>query len=158
MNEAMREQVQALLEQLRFKGMMQSLDQELNRAEKKGYSPGEVIYRLLLEEWRERQERALANRINHAKIPWEWTLDTFPFQRQRSVKKTQIRSLAELSFLQRSENIVFIGPPGTGKTGLAIGLLREALLNPTFRAFHFGLFRIFNGINLKLLPPFLGDF
>jgi DNA replication protein DnaC len=45
------------------------------------------------------------------------------------VAEHQIRSLAGLDFIARAENIVFIGPPGTGKSGLAIGLLRQALLN-----------------------------
>ena len=68
-------------------------------------------------------------RINQAKIPWDWTLKTFPFDKQPGVKKAQIMSLAGLSFIDRAENIVFIGEPGTGKSGLAIGLLRTALIN-----------------------------
>jgi len=120
---------QALLETLRFTGMAACLEAELARAEREGTAVGEVVYRLLEEEWRVRQERSLANRISHAKIPWAWTLDSFPFEQQPSVNKTQILGLSDLHFLQRGENIVFIGPPGTGKTGLAIGLLRKALLN-----------------------------
>ena len=42
---------------------------------------------------------------------------------------SQIKSLAGLDFIGRAQNIVFIGPPGTGKTGLAVGLLRQALIN-----------------------------
>ena len=56
-------------------------------------------------------------------------METFPYDRQPGVNKAQIQSLAGLDFIQRAENIVFIGPTGTGKSGLASGLLRQALFN-----------------------------
>jgi DNA replication protein DnaC len=125
----MRDQLRTLLEQLRFRGMLAVLERELDQAQRQGRSPEEVIYRLLQEEYRYRQERALAYRLSQAKIPWSWTLETFPYERQPSVNKAQLQSLAGLDFVQRAENIVFIGPTGTGKSGLASGLLRQALLN-----------------------------
>lgn len=125
----MRDQLCQLLEQLRFRGMHQVLERELDDAQRQGRSCEEVICRLLQEEYRYRQERALAYRLGQAKIPWSWTLETFPFERQPSVNQAHIRSLAGLDFVQRAENIVFIGPTGTGKSGLASGLLRQALLN-----------------------------
>ena len=64
-----------------------------------------------------------------ARLPWRWSLDSFPFDRQPGVSKAQIQTLAGLDFLRRAENVVLIGNPGTGKTGLGIGLLREACLN-----------------------------
>jgi DNA replication protein DnaC len=124
----MREKLHQLLLELRLKGMDNALDRELERAEKEGTSVSELIYRLLMEEQAYRQERSLHNRINQAKIPWDWTLKTFPFDKQPGVSKAQIQELAGLSFLERVENIVFIGDPGTGKSGLAIGLLRKALV------------------------------
>ncbi|MBF0140898.1 MAG: ATP-binding protein [Magnetococcales bacterium] len=89
----------------------------------------QVLMRLLQEEDRFRQERSLAARIQKAKLPWSWTLDSFPFDQQPGVNQSQIRSLAGLFFMDRSENIIFIGQPGTGKTGLGVGLLRKAILN-----------------------------
>ena len=125
----MRDQLRKLLEQLRFRGMLAVLERELDEAQRQGRSPEAVISRLLQEEYRYRQERALVYRLSQAKIPWSWTLETFPYERQPSVNKAQIQALAGLDFVQRAENIVFVGPTGTGKSGLASGLLRQALLN-----------------------------
>jgi DNA replication protein DnaC len=125
----MNDELHQLLANLRLKGMDQILDEELQRAEKEGASVSEVIRRLLIQEQIYRQERSQSYRLRQAKIPWEWTLKTFPFDQQPGVNKAQIQQLAGLSFLERNENIVFIGPPGTGKSGLAGGLLRQALLS-----------------------------
>jgi DNA replication protein DnaC len=118
-----------LVKLLRLRGLGAALDRELARAQKEGAPVEEVLARLLSEEMRHREDQSLAYRLAKASIPWDWTLETFPFERQNSVSKAQILSLADLSFLQRAQNIVFIGEPGTGKSGLAIGLLRKALLN-----------------------------
>lgn len=125
----MKKKIHQLLTELRLKGMANVLDQELSQAVKKGNSPEQVLYRLLQQEYAYRQERSIIYRLKNAKIPWDWTLKTFPFKRQKGVKKSQIMSLSGLSFIERAENIVFIGKPGTGKSGLAIGLLREAIID-----------------------------
>ena len=125
----MREQLHQQLTQLRLRGMAAALDAELERAEREGAPPAEVIGRLLAAEEAQRRERSLAYRLTQAKLPWRWTLDSFPFDRQPGVDRAQIRALAGLDFLRRNENIVLIGPPGTGKTGIALALLRETCLN-----------------------------
>jgi len=125
----MNEKLHQLLADLRLKGMDLALEHELQRAEKEGAPVSEVIERLLIQEQIYRQERSQNYRLQQAKIPWDWTLKTSPFDRQPGVNKAQIQQLAGLSFLERKENIVFIGDPGTGKSGLASGLLRQALLS-----------------------------
>jgi DNA replication protein DnaC len=125
----MREKIRHLLIELRLKGMQEVFERHLDTAEKKGEAIEKILYRLLCDELAYRQERSMHYRINHAKIPWDWTLKSFPFAKQPGVKKSQIMSLSGLSFIDRAENIVFIGKPGTGKSGLAIALLRTALIN-----------------------------
>jgi len=125
----MRKKIHQLLIDLSLKGIQNVLDTELDAAEKKGTAIEKVLYRMLCEEFAFRQQRSMHYRIHHAKIPFDWTLKTFPFDKQPGVNKSQMMSLAGLDFIERAENIVFIGKPGTGKSGLATGLLRQALIN-----------------------------
>jgi DNA replication protein DnaC len=124
----MLDQLKQLTEELRLRGMRANLDQVIAQAQKKPVAVQEVLLQLLEAESLDRQTRALASRIKKAKMPWTWTLDTFPFKQQPGVSKTQVMSLAKLDFIKANENIVLIGKPGTGKTGLAISLLRAALM------------------------------
>jgi DNA replication protein DnaC len=122
-------ELRQLAEQLRLPGMIQALEEVLARAEADALPPAEVLRLLFHEELRHRQERSLAYRITQAKLPWDWSLETFPFAQQPGVNAAQIKALAGLDFIARAQNLVFIGPPGTGKSGLASGLLRQGLIN-----------------------------
>jgi len=125
----LKENLRPLLAKLKLRGIEQVLDTEIERAQREGSPIPEVIYRLLAEEDRYREERSLDQRLKKAKIPWDWTLQTFPFESKPDLNRSQIQTLAGLSFVERAQNVVFIGDPGTGKTGLAIGLLRQAILS-----------------------------
>ena len=125
----MLDQLRTLLAQLRFRGMEAALDAEIERAERGEVSPADLLHRMLLEEAASKRQRSLAYRLAQAHMPWDWTLDSFPFERQPGVDKRQIQTLAGLDFLRRTDNVLLVGPPGTGKTGIALGLLREACVN-----------------------------
>jgi DNA replication protein DnaC len=124
-----REQLHALLHELNFKGMERVLDAELDRSEREGAPAAELVQRLLAEQASYHRERAMVNRVARARLPWQWTIDTFPFKQQPGVNKAQIQALAGLDFVHRAENLVLIGATGTGKTGIAMGLLRQACVN-----------------------------
>ena len=125
----MKEKIRVLLEQLKFKGMAESLDEQLAQAEQHGQSIQTVVYNLLQEEMRCRRERSMHYRLKNAKLPWTWTLNSFPFKQQSSIDKSQIMTLAGLGFLERGVNIIFTGKTGVGKSGLAVGILRQALVD-----------------------------
>jgi len=98
-------------------------------AEKEDVSYTEFLLRLLRPEWHSRQEQSLEARIKRAHLPELWTLETFPYAKQPGINRRQIRTFAELDFIPKAENIVFIGKTGVGKTGLTIGLMLKALQN-----------------------------
>ena len=131
----MTDEIAQLLRSLRLGKMAEILDEELARGSHEGLSHQEVLVRLLRAQWHHQQESVLAYRITQAKMPEAWTIESFPFKLQPGVTQRQIRGFAELDFVPKAENIVFIGPTGVGKTGLATGLLRKALQNG-----HRGLF------------------
>ncbi len=124
----MKNKIIKLLETLKFKGMTLALDHQIVQAEKKGMPIQEVIYNLLLEEMRFRQERSVQYRLQTAKLPWDWTINSFPFERQVSLNKSQIMTLAGLDFIKRGDNVIFHGKTGVGKSGLAVAILRQALI------------------------------
>lgn len=123
----MLEQLQQRMATLKLRGMQACLERAILEAEKGEVSVQEILLELLEAELKDRDGRALASRIKKAKITEPWMLDTFPFKEQPAVSKAQILSLAKLDFMKSHENIIFIGKPGAGKTGLATSLLRIAL-------------------------------
>ncbi len=131
----MTDEIAQLLKTLHLTRIAEIFDDELAHAEKKDTSYQDFVARLLRAQWHHRQETALTWRIKQARLPEQWTLESFPFKRQPGVAQRQIRAFAELDFVAKAENIVFIGPTGVGKTGLATGLLLKALQNG-----HRGLF------------------
>jgi DNA replication protein DnaC len=131
----MTDEIAQLLSCLHLTRIAESFDAELVDAQQHDRTHQDFVARLLRAQWHHRQESALAWRIKRAGIPEQWTLESFPFKRQPGVAAKQIRALAELDFIAKAENLVFIGPTGVGKTGLASGLLLKALQNG-----HRGLF------------------
>ncbi|KAF0169888.1 MAG: IstB ATP binding domain-containing protein [Limisphaerales bacterium] len=125
----MNDDIEELLRALRLRKIAEILDAELATADQKELSYRELLARLFRAQWHQRQEDALAWRIDRAKLPERWTLETFPWKKQPAVSQKQIRNLAELEFIGKAENIVFIGPTAVGKSGLAMGLLMKALQN-----------------------------
>ncbi len=123
----MTEDLDQLLKCLHLKRIRAILDDELKRADSEKLPYADLLARLMRAEWQAKQEQALAWRIDRAGLPEEWSLESFPFKLQPGVDQRQIRTLASLDFLGRAENVVFVGPTGVGKTGLASGLLLKAL-------------------------------
>lgn len=125
----MNEELEQLLKNLRLKRILEIYEEQLAAADKQDISYTEFFVRLMRSQWHARQETALEWRIRQANLPERWSLETFPFARQPGVNRRQIRAFAELEFIAKAENIVFIGDTGVGKTGLGCGIMLKALEN-----------------------------
>jgi len=104
------EEIPQLLKNLRLHKMAAIIETELATARKSSPSYSDFLVRLLHAEWLNQQERKLQARIKHANFPEIWTLESFPFKNQPGVSRRQIQELAELEFIPKATNIVFIGP------------------------------------------------
>jgi DNA replication protein DnaC len=123
----MTDELDQLLERLKLRKLKEILDRELTHAENNHPSYAAFLTRLLREEHQSQQSRFLDHRIRRARLPEKWDLATYPWKKQPNVKRAQIEQLAELDFIPRANNLVFIGPTGVGKTGLASAILLRAL-------------------------------
>ena len=120
-------QVQENLERLKMTQALSSLDRLAEEASKEEWSYIEFLGKLLEEEMTARNERRLAIKQRLAHFPWVKTLDQFDFDFQPGVDEKKIRELATLRFVEQADVVLFTGPPGVGKTHLAIGLGLEAV-------------------------------
>src|SRR5205814_1938302 len=125
----MTEELEQLLKNLKLRRILEIYDEQLSAADKDDVSYSDFVTRLVRAQWQAKQEGALEWRIQRANLPERWSLETFPFTRQPGVSRKQIRGFAELEFIARAENVVFIGETARGKTGLACSLLLKALEN-----------------------------
>src|SRR5207302_758627 len=98
-NPAMSEELEQLLKNLKLRRMLEIYEEQLRAAEKQDVTYSEFLTRLLRAQWHHRQESALEYRIRRANLPERWSLETFPFDRQPGVSRKQIRTFAELGYL-----------------------------------------------------------
>jgi len=105
----MNEDLEQLLTNLHLRTVAARLDEYLTAADKDGTPFPALLVQLLRAEWQARQENALTARIQRAKMPESWSLESFPFKIQTGVNQRQIRSFATLDFIPKAENIVFVG-------------------------------------------------
>jgi DNA replication protein DnaC len=117
-----RDRLRAQLADLKMPGALEALDTVLASVDAGQGTAADAIEALLGAQIALRNQRRLQAAMRSSRLPVVKTLADFDFSFQPSLKREQIESLHTLGFLERRENVVLLGPPGVGKTHLAISL------------------------------------
>src|SRR5512135_3578842 len=117
-----------LFRALKAPAVARALPKLAERARQEEWSYERFVEALLSTELSSRESSGGRLRIRAARFPAHKTLEQFDFTFQRSVKKQVIEHLGQLDFLHARENVILLGPPGTGKTHLAIAISIRACL------------------------------
>ena len=117
-----RDRLRHILADLRMPGALEALDAILQGVDGGALTAPEAIEQLLSAQIQLRNNRRLQAAMRSSRLPAVKQLRDFDFTFQPSLRREQIESLHELGFVERRENVIFLGPPGVGKTHLAISL------------------------------------
>jgi DNA replication protein DnaC len=118
-----------LLEKLKMDHLEAQLDAVCEQAAQRSEDYKTFLAQALSTEWQGRYRRGIETRLKQARFPWIKTLEQFDFDFQPSLDRRQVRELAGMSFIERAHNVIVLGPPGVGKTHLAISLGVKAVEN-----------------------------
>lgn len=116
------ENIKDMLKTVKMHHTAETLDKILSTSLEKSYSYEQFLENLLSQEIKVKDQRKLETRLKQAMFPEYKTLDEFKIAEQQSLSTRQLNQLKELTWLEQGYNIVLLGPPGVGKTHLAIGL------------------------------------
>lgn len=124
----MDEKLTKMLKYIRLGGLLANWDRYLSMAQKKNYSHPRLLEFIIEQEYSIKKENARKMRINRARIPEKFEMETFPFNRQPKLNKKKIVGVYDaFDYMSNCRNIIFIGPTGVGKTGLATAFLNHAI-------------------------------
>lgn len=123
MNEALPTQ----LRRLRLSGMLESLDLRLQEAAGNGLTHSEFLELIVQDELDVRAQRALARRIKAADFREPKSLEDFDWSFNKSIKRQRVYELATCKFINETTDLLFVGPPGVGKSHLCQAIGRQAV-------------------------------
>lgn len=115
------------LKEYKLSGIVKNLDIRIEQAKNDNLGYTEFLELLFEDERNQRSDNRKHRLYRNAKLPFQKGLEEFDFTFQPSIKKGTILELSTCNFISKTENIIFIGQPGTGKTHLSISLGLKAL-------------------------------
>jgi DNA replication protein DnaC len=119
-------EVAFLTRALKAPTLRQSVDRLAQRARAESWTHEEFLIACLQREVAARESHGGEGRIRAARFPARTSLEEFDFDHARGLKRDLLAHLGTLDFVTARDNVVFLGPPGTGKTHLATGLAIRA--------------------------------
>ena len=124
----MNQELTQTLKYLHMGGLLTHWDDYLKLGAQQRWSHSRLLSHVVEEECRMKRENARQLRFRRARIPEVLVIETFPFQRQPKLNKKLIMQLYDSQgYLQKHENIIWLGATGCGKTGLATSFLADAI-------------------------------
>ena len=124
----MNEELAKKMKYLRLGALLAHWEDYLKMAADKRWSQAHLLTHVVEEEYRLKRENARQFRLKCARIPEPWVIETFPFERQPRLDKKKVLALYDsLDFMKNSQNIIWLGRTGCGKTGLATSFLVQAI-------------------------------
>jgi DNA replication protein DnaC len=124
----MDEKTAGMLKYVRLWGLLANWDRYLEMARKGNYSHPRLLSYIIEEEYQLKRENSRKMRMARARIPEELVMETYPFNRQPKLNKKKLLSIYDsFDFIGKNQNIIWVGPTGTGKTGLATAFLIHAI-------------------------------
>lgn len=120
------DRIEASLTRLRLSRIRDVLKQAIASAEKKSSSYLSFLDELLEEEVASKEQRRIDTALKISGLPFTKSIDEFDFTFQPKLDRQKVMSLFDLTFIQQKGNVIFLGPPGVGKTHLAVALALKA--------------------------------
>ena len=118
----------SILKHLRLRNLLDHWDEYLATARKQRMSVERLLRLVLEQEYQAKCDNARLLRRQRAHLPEVLELETFPFQRQPKLDRQRIVSLYDsFEYMEKNQNIIWVGPTGCGKSGLATAFLLQAL-------------------------------
>lgn len=120
------DRIESNLTRLRLPKIREILEPVLNTAEKQDKSHLSFLDELLEEEVAAKEQRRIETALKISGLPFIKSIDEFDFTFQPRLDRQKVMSLFDLTFIQQKGNVIFLGPPGVGKTHLAVSLALKA--------------------------------
>ncbi|MEW5804898.1 MAG: IS21-like element helper ATPase IstB [bacterium] len=122
------EELAKMIKFLRLQGLLANWDRFLAMAQEENLSHPRLLKYIIEEEYKTRKENSRKMRLKRAQIPEQLVMETFPFQRQPNLDRKKIMAIYDsFDYMAKTQNIIWIGPTGTGKSGLATACLIKAI-------------------------------
>ena len=124
----MDEQIKEKLKYIRLGGLLANWDRYLEMARKRNFSHVRLLKYIIEEECKIKKEKSTKMRLARAKIPEKFVMETFPFDRQVNLNRKKILNIYDsFDYMVKKQNVIWLGPTGIGKTGLATAFLINAI-------------------------------